>query len=78
MAINLDTGVPRTATTDQTGRYRLFTLPLGLYEIRVTKDGILDLSIVREFIRKEKRDSPDVVLDNETVVDTKIDVHHTR
>jgi len=38
----------------------------------------MGFSIVREFIRKEKRDSPDVVLDNETVVDTKIDVHHTR
>lgn len=38
----------------------------------------MGFSIVREFIRKEKRDSPDVVLDNETVVDTKIDVHHAR
>src|SRR5215831_15931928 len=38
-AKSLDTGVSRTATTDQSGRYRFFLLPVGLYEVRVSKDG---------------------------------------
>src|SRR5215467_10289007 len=38
-AKSLDTGVARTAPTDQSGRYRFFLLPVGLYEVRVTKDG---------------------------------------
>jgi Carboxypeptidase regulatory-like domain len=41
-AKNLDTGVARTAPTDQSGRYRLFALPVGLYEVRVTKDGFAE------------------------------------
>jgi hypothetical protein len=36
---SLDTGVSRTAPTDQSGRYRFFLLPVGLYEVRVAKDG---------------------------------------
>ena len=39
---NLDTGVSRTATTDQSGRYRFFLLPVGLYEVRVRKDGFAE------------------------------------
>src|SRR5262249_3089631 len=38
-AKSLDTGVSRAATTDQSGRYRFFLLPVGLYEIQVSKDG---------------------------------------
>src|SRR5215472_12564184 len=38
-AKSLDTGVSRIAPTDQSGRYRFFLLPVGLYEVRVSKDG---------------------------------------
>jgi Carboxypeptidase regulatory-like domain len=41
-ARNLDTGASRTVPTDQSGRYRLFALPVGLYEIRVTKQGFAE------------------------------------
>src|SRR6185437_11992461 len=39
---SLDTGLSRTASTDQTGRYRFFALPVGSYEIRVTKEGFAE------------------------------------
>ena len=39
---SLDTGVSRTASTDQSGRYRFFLLPVGLYEVRVRKDGFAE------------------------------------
>ena len=39
---SLDTGVSRTAETDAGGRYRLFALPVGLYEVRVTKEGFAE------------------------------------
>src|SRR5258707_926006 len=39
IAKNLDTGLSRTVPTDQGGRYRFFALPVGPYEISVTKDG---------------------------------------
>jgi hypothetical protein len=38
-AKNLDTGLSRAASTDQTGRYRFFAVPVGSYELHVTKDG---------------------------------------
>ena len=41
-AANLDTGISRSAATDQTGHYRLFALPVGLYAVRVTKDGFAE------------------------------------
>jgi hypothetical protein len=41
-AKSLDTGLTRTAPTDQTGRYRFFALPAALYELRVTKDGFAE------------------------------------
>src|SRR5246500_3899670 len=41
-ARNLDTGVAHTAPTDQSGRYRLFALPVGPYEVRVTKHGFAE------------------------------------
>jgi hypothetical protein len=41
-ANNLDTGISRTAPTDQGGRYRFFALPIGLYEVRVTKEGFAE------------------------------------
>jgi Carboxypeptidase regulatory-like domain/TonB-dependent Receptor Plug Domain len=39
---NLDTGLSRTSVTDQNGRYRFFALPVGLYEIRATKEGFTE------------------------------------
>ena len=36
-ARNVDTGVSRAASTDPQGRYRLFALPVGEYELRVEK-----------------------------------------
>jgi len=41
-ARNVDTGISRTAPTDQDGRYRLFALPLGRYEVHVMKDGFAE------------------------------------
>ncbi len=38
-ARNLDTGLVRSATTDDEGGYRLLTLPPGRYEITVERDG---------------------------------------
>ena len=35
---SLDTGIARTASTDQSGRYQLVALPVGTYEVRVTKE----------------------------------------
>lgn len=39
---SLDTGVSRTGETNAGGRYRFFALPVGLYEVRVTKDGFAE------------------------------------
>ena len=39
---SLDTGISRTASTDSSGRYTFFALPVGLYEVRVTKDGFAE------------------------------------
>jgi len=36
---NLETGASRSATTDAAGRYQVFALPVGSYEVRATKDG---------------------------------------
>jgi hypothetical protein len=41
-AKNLDTGVSRTTTTDQFGRYQFFAVPLGSYEVRVRKEGFAE------------------------------------
>ena len=38
-AKSLDTGFSRTVQTDQRGRYRLYALSVGPYEVRVTKTG---------------------------------------
>jgi hypothetical protein len=39
---SLDTGVSRAADTDAGGRYRFFALPVGLYEVRVKKEGFAE------------------------------------
>ena len=41
-ARNLDTGLSRDTVTDQAGRYQLFALPLGQYEVRVKKAGFAE------------------------------------
>jgi hypothetical protein len=41
-ASNVDTGFSRTALTDQAGRYQLFALPIGQYELRAKKDGFAE------------------------------------
>ena len=38
-ATNLETNLTRTSITDDEGRYRLFQLPLGPYEVRVELEG---------------------------------------
>lgn len=38
----LDTGLSRTSLTNQGGRYRFFALPVGLYEVRVSKEGFAE------------------------------------
>jgi hypothetical protein len=39
VATSIDTGISRSAATDQAGRYRLFALPVGEYSVRATKGG---------------------------------------
>ena len=39
---DVDTGISRSATTDQGGHFGLFALPVGLYEVRVKKDGFAE------------------------------------
>jgi hypothetical protein len=41
-AKSLDTGVSRTTTTDQAGRYELIALPIGQFEVRARKDGFAE------------------------------------
>src|SRR6267154_58407 len=41
-AKNLETGAIRNSVTDEAGRYLVLSLPLGEYEIRVTKAGFQD------------------------------------
>jgi Carboxypeptidase regulatory-like domain len=48
-AKNLDTGTVRTSTTNQGGRYQIFALRIGVYEVRAKKDGFAEG--VREGIR---------------------------
>jgi hypothetical protein len=39
---NLETGAVRTTTTTQAGRYEVVSLPIGDYEVRVTKQGFAE------------------------------------
>jgi len=41
-AKSLDTGVSRTTTTDQAGRYELIALPIGQFEKRARRDGFAE------------------------------------
>jgi hypothetical protein len=39
---DIDTGISRNARTDQGGHYGVFALPVGLYEVRIKKDGFAE------------------------------------
>jgi len=39
---NLETDVVRTASTDEAGRYLVLALPVGRYEVRISKSGFQD------------------------------------
>jgi hypothetical protein len=39
---DLETGATRTTTTGDLGRYEVFALPVGEYEVRVTKEGFAE------------------------------------
>ena len=41
-AKNLETGVVRTTNTDDAGRYLALALPVGMYEVRISKNGFRD------------------------------------
>src|ERR1700719_1758447 len=41
-ANNMETGVSRTALTNQTGWYQLLELPIGRYEVRASKVGFAE------------------------------------
>ena len=41
-ATNVDTGAVRDTTTDATGHYQFFALPVGQYQIRASKAGFAD------------------------------------
>ena len=41
-ARNVDTGVVRTTNSDDQGRYEMFALPLGPYEVRASKQGFAE------------------------------------
>src|SRR5260370_38158816 len=39
---NLETGAVRTVATDEAGRYLVLALPVGRYEMRISKSGFQD------------------------------------
>ena len=41
-AVNVDTGLSRSTVTDKAGRYQLFALPVGQYEVRAKKQGFAE------------------------------------
>src|ERR1700756_2396815 len=41
-AKNLETGAVRTTNTDDAGRYLVLALPVGKYEVRISKSGFQD------------------------------------
>lgn len=48
-ARNIDTGLVRSTSSDDQGRYRIYSLPLGSYEVRANKSGFSE--VVRTGVR---------------------------
>src|SRR5262245_36474456 len=61
---SLETGATRTVTTDETGNYRVLSLPVGPQEVRAEKPGF----------RAAVRTGITLVVGQEAVVDLKLDV----
>jgi hypothetical protein len=61
---SLETGATRTAATDETGNYRILSLPVGLQEVRVEKPGF----------RAAVRTGINLAVAQEAVVNLKMDV----
>jgi hypothetical protein len=61
---NVETGATRSVTTDETGNYRLLSLPLGLQEVRAEKPGF----------RSAVRTGINLVVGQEAIVNLKLDV----
>jgi Carboxypeptidase regulatory-like domain len=61
---SLETGATRTVTTDETGNYRVLSLPVGPQEVRAEKPGF----------RAAVRTGINLVIGQEAVVDLKVDV----
>src|SRR5262247_1042683 len=61
---SLETGAARTVTTDETGNYRVLSLPLGQQEVRAEKPGF----------RSAVRTGINLVVGQEAVVNLKLDV----
>src|SRR5262249_47638017 len=61
---NLETGVTRTVTTDETGAYRALSLSVGAQEIRAEKPGF----------RSAVRTGVNLVVGQEAVVNLKLEV----
>jgi hypothetical protein len=61
---SLETGATRTVTTDETGNYRVLSLPVGPQEVRAEKPGF----------RAAVRTGINLVIGQEAVVDLKLDV----
>jgi hypothetical protein len=61
---SLETGAARTVTTDETGNYRVLSLPLGVQEVRAEKAGF----------RAAVRTGVSLLVGQEAVVNLKLDV----
>src|SRR6266849_6393356 len=61
---NLETGAIRTVTTDETGIYRVLSLPVGSQEVRAEKPGF----------RAAVRTGINLVVGQEAVVNLKLEV----
>ncbi len=61
---NVETGTTRSVPTDETGTYRVLSLPVGTYEVRVEKSGF----------RTEVRTGIRLVVGQEAVVNLKLEV----
>src|SRR5262245_14296660 len=64
MVKSVETGATRSVTTDETGNYRLLSLPLGLQEVRAEKPGF----------RSAVRTGINLVVGQEAIVNLKLDV----